>query len=456
MPSFDYMADETIRPDSGNWQEQLALARKSVTNNDQLTEKRREYIQGHAIQSPMKEKGEHSVLETRQFISSFDLNTSKHDKQDALGGFPRYSARLLLEFKLTSPLLTRDDEPFYLIDNPVRKDHIFGSPYLSAAGLKGLAADAYQRAFPMSYDLAENEANRTDHYRQQDASARRLFGLADDGAEYAPGCQKHQAGRLHFSPAWFQKIQFLVINKRNPETGTGEKPIQMEAIAPDQSTILEVVYFNPLGTVESSEAIVRQDLARWLAAVAHWWPALGLGAKRLAGYGQIQIEKVTLQTVGWSGMANSSAVQSKPTASKPLPMAAKLPPAHYEKFLDAQEQLIDEAALEKLLQHMTQDLDEKIQQLDNEYRDSQGKAKSKVFKMLEKAKNSKASQIQQMQNSYAKALAYWQTEGCKQVKQNQSAPELETPQWPIDEKVETGIGSWLGLAEWIAGGIDGR
>ena len=47
----------------------------------------------------------------------------------ALAGFPRYSARLLLSFRLLTPLLTKDDDPFYLFDNPARKDHLLGLPY---------------------------------------------------------------------------------------------------------------------------------------------------------------------------------------------------------------------------------------------------------------------------------------------------------------------------------------
>jgi hypothetical protein len=217
---------------------------------------------------------------------------------------PAYSATLSLKFRLLTPLLTRDDDPFYLFDNPVRKDHIFGVPYLSAAGLKGLAADAYQRAFPGQTEwigLGADDQTRTARFRIQDSHALRLFGLADDGVQ----AEGSQAGRLHFSPAWFHAVQYIIINPTNKETGLGQVPIQFEAIAPHLPNgkpvegELQVFYFNPHGSPDSDEAMVRGDLARWLASVATWWPVLGLGAKRLAGYGAIEPVSVVCQAKGW-------------------------------------------------------------------------------------------------------------------------------------------------------------
>lgn len=227
-------------------------------------------------------------------------------KLPPITALPVHSATLSLKFRLRTPLLTRDDDPFHLFDNPVRKDHIFGVPYLSAAGVKGLAADAYQRAFPGEtpwFELGRDDPARTLRFRLQDPHALRLFGLADDGVQ----TQGSQAGRLHFSPVWFSAVQYLIINPTDPETGLGKVPIQFEAIAPQlpNGTAVEaeltVFYFNPYGAPDSGEAAVRGDLARWLAAVATWWPVLGLGAKRLAGYGAIEPTTARCEARGWKG-----------------------------------------------------------------------------------------------------------------------------------------------------------
>ncbi len=307
MTCFDALADEAFQPKKDDWIQQGARLRRTVRRNQDLTDQRVEFLRKYAIDKANKMgQGEakphtcHSPAFAPTGLPT-GLNTAARTVQQALAGFPRYSARLLLTFRLLTPLLTKDDDPFYLFDNPARKDHLLGLPYLSAASLKGLSADAYQRAFPNPrpwLDLGNDDPNRTRAFRHADPHAKRLFGIADDGAKI-----ESEKGRLHFSPVWFNNLQLLVMNPGKPETAMGTLPIQFEAIAPNQTGVLEVIYFNPHGTTDSDEATVRADLARWLAAVASWWPVLGLGAKRLAGYGAIQIEGVELRTIGWRGVA---------------------------------------------------------------------------------------------------------------------------------------------------------
>jgi hypothetical protein len=237
-----------------------------------------------------------------------------------VGDLPRGSATLVLRFQLTSPLLTKDDDPFYLFDNPVRRDHLFGVPYLSAAAIKGLSADAYQRAFTGETPWAElggNDPTRTLAFRRNDPHALRLFGAADDGAEDSAGSWR---GRLHFAPAWFRHVQYLIMNPGDPTKGIGTVPIQFEAIAPmdekgkPSSGEIRLFYFNPLGTPDSDESTVRADLARWIASVATWWPALGLGAKRLAGYGAIVPLSAELRAHGWADWKDVSGSTQGPDA----------------------------------------------------------------------------------------------------------------------------------------------
>lgn len=221
-----------------------------------------------------------------------------------LAALPRYSAVWSMTFELLTPLLTSDDDPFYLFDNPLRKDHTFGVPYLSAAALKGLSADAYQRSFPGALAWSErgkDDPERTRHFRGEDGYAARLFGIATDD-EQADSLR----GRLHFSPLWLEWVQYLVMNPMNQDKGIGTQPIHFEAAAPrdDKGKAVQATvhgfYCNPLGAPGSEEAAVRADLARFIAALAHWWPALGLGAKRLAGYGAIKPLSMCVKASEWT------------------------------------------------------------------------------------------------------------------------------------------------------------
>ena len=188
MTCFDALADEAFQPKKDDWIQQGARLRRTVRRNADLTAKRTEFLLEYAIAKANKMgQGEASIHPCHSpALSRTGLNAAARTVQQALAGFPRYSVRLLLTFRLLTPLLTKDDDPFYLFDNPARKDHLLGLPYLSAASLKGLSADAYQRAFPNPrpwLDLGNDDPNRTRAFRHADPHAKRLFGIADDGAK---------------------------------------------------------------------------------------------------------------------------------------------------------------------------------------------------------------------------------------------------------------------------------
>ncbi len=147
--SFDVMADDRIADQERDWLFQVSMARRRAHDYEALTEQRKAFIYEHALDNPHNGQGTAKPLSCHQRrMPPPVFFTAKRKAEEALAMFPRYSARLLLSIRLLTPMLTKDDDPFYLFDNPVRKDHILGLPCLSAAAIKGLAADAYQRAFP--------------------------------------------------------------------------------------------------------------------------------------------------------------------------------------------------------------------------------------------------------------------------------------------------------------------
>lgn len=50
---------------------------------------------------------------------------------------PAYSFVIQLTFALAQPYISRDEQNFYIIDNPVRKDKLFGLPYVASTSWKG-------------------------------------------------------------------------------------------------------------------------------------------------------------------------------------------------------------------------------------------------------------------------------------------------------------------------------
>lgn len=281
---------KTLRFKNWTWWDQAAHMRGRITGQGdeaqkKLTVLRTEFLQKHAIEPDGKKAG---IGEARQLASNhgYLANAGLDNPPMDADILPAGSVVVQLDMELLSPLLTRDDDPFHLFDNSVRRDHIFGLPHLAASSIKGLASDAFQRGFPEAeHDLGA--------YRRLQQRARRLFGLAAD-EEHTDS----ETGRVYWSPLWFDRIQYLVMNPMNKENGTGTQPIQFEAIAPGQKTRLQCFYLNPLGTTNSLPAQAWSDMAALLGALAAWWPVLGLGGKRLAGYGAIRILDTTLQLQG--------------------------------------------------------------------------------------------------------------------------------------------------------------
>lgn len=459
--SFDMLADEHFEPKKDDWIQQGARLRRTVRKDKDITVQRTDFLRQYAIAkaNPPMYQGEATIHRCHSpALLLTGLQTSARSKEQALAAFPRYSARLLLTFRLLTPLLTKDDDPFYLFDNPARKDHLLGLPYLSAASLKGLSADAYQRAFPGETpwsELDSDDPNPTRAFRHADPHARRLFGIADDGAEI-----KSKSGRLHFSPVWFNNLQLLVINPGDPKIAMGTQPIHFEAVAPDQTGVLEVVYFNPYGAKESDENTVRADLARWLAAVATWWPALGLGAKRLAGYGAIRIEKAVLQTVDWVGMTRD------PFSNDP---SASTIPDDVQEFQDASGVLIPESELDSRLipageageqiktlsQHKEQLQARKLELQQNRQQAGADKELKQIKKDIEKLnKQLDALRKPLQQESQALRSRYRNAQKWLEANSPEVAPTPEETLKPapltLAEYSETGPNSWLKLAEGIA------
>lgn len=296
MSHFDWLAEQAFRQKlEQHWQLYAEAIRAEIDSPNALTGKRKVFLERFAIQDQQAR-----TLHVHAPLPPGIDTARQREAASVLGALPPGSARLLLTFTLETPLLTRDDTPFHLFDNPVRKDHVLQRPYLAAATLKGLAVDAYQRAFPGDRPWAElgaDEPTRARRFREQDASALRLFGSAEGNeAEAEPS----QIGRLRWSAVWFEAVQYLVLNPQKSDTSSGSLPLQMEALAPGQTGHLELLYIPCRAEEIGDEAGIRRDLARLLAALADWWPALGLGAKRLAGYGQIQPGGAQLQARGWS------------------------------------------------------------------------------------------------------------------------------------------------------------
>lgn len=464
--SFDFLAaDDSPAGSSNDWRVQAAHSRRDADSPERLTGLRTDFLRRHALENANNRgQGRGRILPASAPLDLLKLvDGARRPAEAVLPCLPRYSARLLLKFRLRTPLLTRDDDPFHLFDNPVRKDHLLGAPYLAAASVKGLAADAYQRAFPSRepwQSLGADNHERAHAFRLADPAALRLFGLADDGADTGKdNCSR--IGRLHCSPVWFEGIEYLVMNPGNPEQAIGTLPIQFEAIARGQTATLELVYVNPYGTGrDDDERSVRTDLARLLAALGHWWPALGIGAKRLAGYGAIEITGVELQTLGWEQLLpgltviGANADTGAPTTAAPAEVEPE--PPNYALFVQAGALLdADAEAARKRINRLVQD---EIDRAEAALKAATGNDKAPARKKLESLKKNQDARRAELKKHHTRAVEYFEAHAATQTDTDDTEsvssvakPAFEpAPVYPWASLQLDGAGAWLVLANRLA------
>lgn len=164
-----------------------------------------------------------------------------------------------IAFTLETPWYSKDDRPFHVLDNPVRKDRVFGVPFMAAASWKGLLRWACRQ-------------------RNMDAEQiRHLFGNDKGEAE------AFQCGALAFYPTWFDRLGFEVINPHRRQTRAGTQPIYYEVVPAGAKGVLRLLYAPLPG---AANAALRNDALRGLLrATDDLLRNYGISAKRTVGWG---------------------------------------------------------------------------------------------------------------------------------------------------------------------------
>jgi len=234
----------------------------------------------------------------------------------ALVGLPRYSFVLQFTFTLRKPYLSQDDVDWYVIDNPVRKEKVFGLPLVAPTGWKGAL-----RATMIRQLVAQSGSLSDEQFATQRLALALLFGdekgeepgnlkaLAKYLNDVKPGAASiyrrklrelfsveereplpHHAGRLYFYPTFFTQISLEVINPHDRETGAGTLPIYFECVRAGAQGTFTLLYV-PFDLVGKPEEEVRPKVADDLKAVAKAIEAMftvyGFGAKTSSGFGVV-------------------------------------------------------------------------------------------------------------------------------------------------------------------------
>ncbi|WP_419662246.1 uncharacterized protein Dvar_26980 [Desulfosarcina variabilis str. Montpellier] len=266
----------------------------------------------------------------------------------ALDGMPVYSAGLQLKFKTAKPYLSKDDDAFFIHDNPVRKEKVFRIPYMPASGWKGClrAADGAHfleeigkeiNNIPGDQSGVENidfsaiwnkRIRRVRIFGNENAVWKRHFNTAITNAisrKFKRNAEDHPrfeqdritdefndylkqngymldnvegyGGHLHCFPTYFDRIGLEVINPHDRLRRVGTQPIYFESVPSGTEGVFGFLYlFKSAGsggasvkTMPDTNISLGHQLAEdleILGQATHDMLLLsGFGAKTSSGFG---------------------------------------------------------------------------------------------------------------------------------------------------------------------------
>ncbi|MEN3009264.1 RAMP superfamily CRISPR-associated protein [Pseudothermotoga sp.] len=187
-----------------------------------------------------------------------------------------------VDFELLTPWYSKDDRVFntLILDNSVRKDRVFSTPFMSATSWKGLLRWACR----MRTGLKEHFERGKNFKDWEDPDwILHLFGN-----EKGKGEDFHQ-GSLVFYPTWFDKIGFEVINPHDRKSRAGIHPIHYEVVPVGANGTLYLLYAPWPGMKHTVN--VEESLLKLLEAIKILLTTYGISAKRTVGWGTAKIKK---------------------------------------------------------------------------------------------------------------------------------------------------------------------
>jgi len=288
----------------------------------------------------------------------------------SLAILPRYSFAISFEFQLAQPYLSKDDDAFYIIDNPVRKDKVFKLPMVAPSSLKGSLRHALWQ-----------------EGQQDSEQIQRMFGETRDD-------DTGQSGRLFFYPTFFDRIGLEIINPHDRVRRVGKNPILFECVPEETKGRFTLLYVpfdrigneaaNPEKGVKSLPEEVAEDMILLAKGLQAMFTLYGFGAKTSSGFGlaKDRVSDGRIQT-----NVLEAVQQLNPPEEPAMPEALRL-------FLE-------------------QFPDEDFSLKPNEWRKQHG-ATNNQRKQYMKAR-SELQQYRQAQEAYQKASAAWEAQAAKPV-----------------------------------------
>ena len=237
------------------------------------------------------------------------------DSNIDLASLPKGSWILEFQLELEKPFLSKDDIPFYIIENPVKKDVVFGVPYTPATTWKG------NLRWAMMKEFLEKKKDNPEEYAETRFRHTLLFGTEKGWEETPKGWSEyldrmcpdakkiygkkltetfeknnkpedvHVEGMLHFYPTFWDRIDLMVINPHDRKTKTGKNPIYFEIVPEGAKGMFRLLYVPYYWLGDDDEKLkkkVWEDLSQVITGVKAMMLEYGFSAKKTVGFGKIK------------------------------------------------------------------------------------------------------------------------------------------------------------------------
>ncbi len=393
----------------------------------------------------------------RRWRSELELLTPSLDRlfyflpgSSGVTDLPLLSFIIHIPFYLQKSYLSKDDTLFHILDNPVRKEHVFKVPMIAATQWKGALRAAMTNQLARWWmELGdEGRCNRENikEFLRRRLQLIRLFGTekgvgVDDSRcehfldELLDGKLDVQwygkwhrrllrryysrsgffAGRLYFYPTYFERLALEVINPHPRDTGAGSNPILFESVPAGAKGTFQILYV-PMDHLAMDKKLLARQMACDLEAVTSGVKFLltefGFGAKTSSGYGR---------------------ASNKLLKNGKLDVHCMLPDES-ESFEDPSSHKPKQVQVPKYL--------EKPGLLKEEFRNEEGGLKSEE-EYKEYCKEKGLPYNKKRKQDYEKAKKWWEREGealwqerHAPAQTEESEPELElTPLSPVMERM---------------------
>jgi len=221
-----------------------------------------------------------------------------------------------IRFRLKRPYISKDDDLFYIIDNPICKERVFKIPFIRPTAWKGvlrfvalkmfidnLPPDkiiAFKerakliRLFGNEKDRIEDFINRIFNKRYKPETPRK--SVSDEFSDYIlkrgyVNKDGNRRGRLIFYPTIFDRFEFDVITPLDRVTRIPVRgPIMFEVVPKEAKGIFELLYipFDILRDKERLKIEVPEDLRILKDTIPKMMLEYGFSAKKTSGYGVVE------------------------------------------------------------------------------------------------------------------------------------------------------------------------